>query len=320
MEGYKKGDWTCIKCSCHNFARRNSCFKCGVNKNSTNSGENVKNNETFKRGDWMCEECSGHNFASRKKCYKCGHPKNNTIQDHIAPFISFPTHKNEEEIIPFETKEIKSYKTITSLINPFKYVPPKFKKIPSQPYIPPGDWYCNCCDHFNSFSVDSCVNCGVSFSETFELTKKEVYNKKRKNNENVNEKKKKTKKRKKKKDSKKRDEKKDEESIQKKFEKLNQHLLSVEKKLSNNIDQLRHQTDQLKETKSLTQKEKQQNDGDDDEEKSICAICLDKKPNFAFTPCGHKCLCQDCYPLAKNCKTCYICKSPVRSTIQIFDC
>jgi len=63
----KDGDWDC-SCGCMNFARRNSCFKCGEAR--SDDGQNF--GQTRKPGDWNCSSCSVMNFARRNQCFKCG--------------------------------------------------------------------------------------------------------------------------------------------------------------------------------------------------------------------------------------------------------
>eukprot|EP00033_Pygsuia_biforma_P006725 GCRY01007578.1.p1 GENE.GCRY01007578.1~~GCRY01007578.1.p1 ORF type:complete len:422 (+),score=80.86 GCRY01007578.1:123-1388(+) len=63
---YSHNDWTCEKCGCQNFARRNECFDCGVAR-PTHLGIG----EGQREGDWFCQHCEQRNFAKRTRCFKC---------------------------------------------------------------------------------------------------------------------------------------------------------------------------------------------------------------------------------------------------------
>lgn len=51
--------------------------------------------------------------------------------------------------------------------------------------------------------------------------------------------------------------------------------------------------------------------GDDDGLE--CVICLSQQKEAVFAPCGHYMTCQDC---ARQCKTCPICRSPIRGILN----
>jgi len=75
----RKGDWTCPnqKCSNINFAKRDRCNKCGLQKPlefRRQDEERMRNAPVFKPGDWYCPRCSNLNFAKRKNCTRCNLP------------------------------------------------------------------------------------------------------------------------------------------------------------------------------------------------------------------------------------------------------
>jgi len=50
-----------------------------------------------------------------------------------------------------------------------------------------------------------------------------------------------------------------------------------------------------------------------------CVLCLDLAPTFALLPCGHRCLCQACVPVAAAALLqCPMCRDPVTSTVRIW--
>eukprot|EP00243_Klebsormidium_subtile_P006263 TRINITY_DN2620_c0_g1_i1.p2 TRINITY_DN2620_c0_g1~~TRINITY_DN2620_c0_g1_i1.p2 ORF type:complete len:122 (+),score=12.95 TRINITY_DN2620_c0_g1_i1:44-367(+) len=79
----RPGDWFCTNpaCGAHNFASRQSCFKCMIPKVGGNGDMLVENSKIskqgFKPGDWICSRtnCGEHNFASRAECFRCGGPR-----------------------------------------------------------------------------------------------------------------------------------------------------------------------------------------------------------------------------------------------------
>lgn len=55
----KPGDWLCPICQFHNFASRESCFKCRKEREK-------------KFQDWRCADCDFKNFERNTACRKCG--------------------------------------------------------------------------------------------------------------------------------------------------------------------------------------------------------------------------------------------------------
>ena len=51
-----------------------------------------------------------------------------------------------------------------------------------------------------------------------------------------------------------------------------------------------------------------------------CVICLDEEPVKVFVPCGHRCLCSDCYDQYKAQKknTCVLCRRKILSEAYLF--
>ena len=57
----------------------------------------------------------------------------------------------------------------------------------------------------------------------------------------------------------------------------------------------------------------------EDEDKNLCAICLDSERDHVVLPCAHRCLCQECLYIAEKSKECPMCRGPVASIIKIFN-
>lgn len=51
--------------------------------------------------------------------------------------------------------------------------------------------------------------------------------------------------------------------------------------------------------------------------KATCILCLEEKANWAATPCGHVCYCQECKP-ATNVKKCPLCRKSVTDWLRIY--
>eukprot|EP00930_Biecheleria_cincta_P001263 TRINITY_DN102403_c0_g1_i1.p1 TRINITY_DN102403_c0_g1~~TRINITY_DN102403_c0_g1_i1.p1 ORF type:complete len:516 (-),score=62.66 TRINITY_DN102403_c0_g1_i1:57-1604(-) len=70
--GFKEGDWICEACGDHQFARNDTCRKCGVVRSVVAS-----NNQTSKAGDWICPnpDCRDLQFERNMSCRRCGEPK-----------------------------------------------------------------------------------------------------------------------------------------------------------------------------------------------------------------------------------------------------
>ncbi|CAK9081343.1 unnamed protein product [Durusdinium trenchii] len=101
--GFVEGDWMCLACGDHQFARNVSCRRCGAAKPSATgqlrhvppvieidgtryiaapiqpttamSAVRPGNGRDFKAGDWKCPACGDHQFERNASCRKCGEPK-----------------------------------------------------------------------------------------------------------------------------------------------------------------------------------------------------------------------------------------------------
>jgi len=68
-----KKPWNCPKCANHNYALRDKCNRCGLQRPA---GQVSASSFSGRRpGDWTCGNCNFHNFASRALCYKCDNQK-----------------------------------------------------------------------------------------------------------------------------------------------------------------------------------------------------------------------------------------------------
>ncbi|KAL3639501.1 hypothetical protein CASFOL_017408 [Castilleja foliolosa] len=89
------GDWYCgvQNCGAHNYASRNSCYKCCASKDyygygaagimQAYSGYACDAIPGWKNGDWICNRlgCGMHNYASRMECLKCHTPRDFVSDD-----------------------------------------------------------------------------------------------------------------------------------------------------------------------------------------------------------------------------------------------
>lgn len=64
----KPGDWNCPACGDHQFARNETCRKCGGPRPE---GAGMAT-AAMQEGDWMCPACGDHQFARNATCRKCG--------------------------------------------------------------------------------------------------------------------------------------------------------------------------------------------------------------------------------------------------------
>ena len=56
---------------------------------------------------------------------------------------------------------------------------------------------------------------------------------------------------------------------------------------------------------------------DIDSNTSECIVCMDEPKEYAFTPCGHKCVCENCSSKVE--RNCPMCRKPFTGVIKIFD-
>jgi hypothetical protein len=57
---------------------------------------------------------------------------------------------------------------------------------------------------------------------------------------------------------------------------------------------------------------------DPKETEGLCVVCLDKKSIYASKKCGHKCLCEDCYPKLTQCPLCSAKYDPISDILKIY--
>merc|ERR1719491_386057 len=69
----KPGDWICAGCGDHQFAKNETCRKCGHPRpEGAGGGAGGMMAGGMKPGDWMCPGCEDHQFARNEVCRKCG--------------------------------------------------------------------------------------------------------------------------------------------------------------------------------------------------------------------------------------------------------
>mmetsp|Transcript_30355 Transcript_30355/g.36854 ORF Transcript_30355/g.36854 Transcript_30355/m.36854 type:complete len:224 (+) Transcript_30355:288-959(+) len=86
----RPGDWFCPDCNNKNFAFRDKCHRCGIDKPADAVDASVSHKrgpEDFpsqefghqpkmrKAGDWTCTKCQNYNYAFRTECKQCQAPK-----------------------------------------------------------------------------------------------------------------------------------------------------------------------------------------------------------------------------------------------------
>jgi len=76
----KPGDWICQGCGDHQFAKNETCRKCGAPKPEGNAMANMMmggfgGRGGMKPGDWNCPACGDLQFARNEACRKCGNPR-----------------------------------------------------------------------------------------------------------------------------------------------------------------------------------------------------------------------------------------------------
>merc|ERR1719235_2481523 len=120
------GDWMCGQCDQHNFARRETCYKCNKPRGSV-TGISIPLHQlqegggrvnafdaplppredrpalppTAHLGDWICPNrpCHAHNFASRDTCYKCACPRNGREQTVTAKPVNAAWNSGAEFVV-----------------------------------------------------------------------------------------------------------------------------------------------------------------------------------------------------------------------------
>mmetsp|Transcript_38208 Transcript_38208/g.89425 ORF Transcript_38208/g.89425 Transcript_38208/m.89425 type:complete len:85 (-) Transcript_38208:378-632(-) len=55
-------------------------------------------------------------------------------------------------------------------------------------------------------------------------------------------------------------------------------------------------------------------------EQPPCIVCMDSPRTHALTPCGHKCLCEECaHTYHRQSRSCPICRAPWIRAVKIFE-
>eukprot|EP00931_Biecheleriopsis_adriatica_P107248 TRINITY_DN8159_c0_g1_i1.p1 TRINITY_DN8159_c0_g1~~TRINITY_DN8159_c0_g1_i1.p1 ORF type:complete len:543 (+),score=50.03 TRINITY_DN8159_c0_g1_i1:80-1708(+) len=204
-QDFKPGDWNCAECGDHNFAKNESCRRCGAPKpfedavveeyrppprsyvREERRPEPVMERErNFKEGDWECTACGDHQFARNSSCRKCGAPRpmvssNNQISkagDWICPNPDCRDLQFERNDACRRCGTPKPRNAGIRGGSPYErpasgraaFAPPD-----RGAYAPPdrgngqsfkaGDWECPNCGHHVFARNDSCGKCGTAKPE-----------------------------------------------------------------------------------------------------------------------------------------------------------
>ncbi|XP_014219450.2 zinc finger Ran-binding domain-containing protein 2 [Copidosoma floridanum] len=90
------GDWVCsdTECANVNFAKRNSCNRCGKDRGECPKkkklGQEIgkaaaeKSRGLFSADDWQCNKCGNVNWARRQQCNMCNAPKFGDVEERTG--------------------------------------------------------------------------------------------------------------------------------------------------------------------------------------------------------------------------------------------
>lgn len=145
------GDWYCPDCHTHNFAKRENCYRCRVDRpESIDEEELIKSDDSpkyrfdlprgakLRRGDWGCSnrECRAVNFSSRNSCFQCGEER--------------PPQPNEWACPECDFRNLDFRRTCMKCSTPNPGPTTNLRE---------GDWNCTC-GHYNFSRRHQCQECG----------------------------------------------------------------------------------------------------------------------------------------------------------------
>jgi len=151
---FKPGDWICQACGNHNFAKNETCRKCG-NPRPEEGGPAAMQMKLLaaagpmaKLGDWMCPSCNDLNFARNEQCRSCGfaRPAEAGPQCQMKPgdFMCAACGKHN----------FAKYENCRNCGAP--------RPEGAGPQVRPGDWSCGSCGAHNFARNPSCRSCGAA--------------------------------------------------------------------------------------------------------------------------------------------------------------
>eukprot|EP00930_Biecheleria_cincta_P056179 TRINITY_DN4234_c0_g1_i1.p1 TRINITY_DN4234_c0_g1~~TRINITY_DN4234_c0_g1_i1.p1 ORF type:complete len:733 (-),score=108.29 TRINITY_DN4234_c0_g1_i1:29-2197(-) len=149
------GDWVCPDCGDHNFARNETCRKCGTDKHSTVDAAVADAGRTSEAkdrsvgkwlGDWVCPECGDQNFARNDTCRRCGVPKPNFADEAFDDM-------DDTAVLA----EVKGKRACKRFLDGTCH---KGKDC-AFAHVAEGDWTCPDCEDHNFAKNATCRKCGT---------------------------------------------------------------------------------------------------------------------------------------------------------------